>query len=256
MKKRRPFRFIVNAIVRELTNLLFKVDADDLKRIPLEGPIIIIVNHVNFLELPMIYPRIRSNLGIGFSKEENWDNIVYRLLFNFWELIPISRDEIDITALRRGLEALKNNRILFITPEGTRSHDGQLLRGKPGAAWIAQKSAVPVWPIACYGGEDFKEDLSKLRRTDYHIRVGEPFRVKVTDQRVTSEIRQEIVDEMMYQIAALLPPQYRGEYANLEEASEKYLTFSEPHHSHLKQAQDQARGRRKREGSYAQTAEA
>ncbi len=236
MKKRRPFRSIINAVVRGLTNLLFKVDADDLKRIPLEGPIIIIVNHVNFLELPMIYPRIRSNLGIGFSKEENWDNLIYRLLFNFWELIPIRRDEIDLTALRRGLEALEHDRILFITPEGTRSHDGKLQRGKPGAAWIAQRSGVPVWPIACYGGENFKQELKKLRRTDYHIRVGDPFRVEVSGQRVTSEIRKEVVDEMMYQIAALLPPRYRGAYSDIENASKKYLRFTQTQHSHLQEA--------------------
>lgn len=251
MEARKPFRSIVNAIVRGLTDLFFKVDADDLQRIPLEGPIIIIVNHVNFLELPMIYPRIRSNLGIGFSKRENWDNVLYRQLFNLWDLIPIRRDEIDVTALRRGLEALEHNRILFITPEGTRSHDGQLQRGKPGAAWIARRSGVPVWPIACFGGENFPEELRRLRRTDYHIRVGAPFRVVVNQKRITSELRQEIVDEMMYQIAALLPPQYRGVYADLTHASEQYLRFTDTQQSHLQEIQHRNHEAPRRGRSYA-----
>ncbi len=251
MKVRKPFRSIVNTSVRALTNFLFHVDADDLKRIPLEGPLILIVNHVNLLELPMIYPRIRSNLGVGFSKEENWENLVYRLLFNFWNLIPISRDEIDITALRRGLEALENHRILFITPEGTRSHDGRLQRGKPGAAWIAQKSGVPVWPVACYGGENFREDLSKFRRPDYHIRVGDPFRVEVKQKRVTRKIRQEIVDEMMYQMAALLPLRYRGAYSDLSNASEQYLKFTGTRRNCLQENQNRNHEAPKRKRSYA-----
>jgi 1-acyl-sn-glycerol-3-phosphate acyltransferase len=251
MEKSKLLRAVINPIVRGLTNLLFKVDADDLECIPLKGPIIIIVNHVNFLELPMIYPRIRTNLGIGFSKEENWDNAVYRLLFNIWDLIPINRDEIDIAALRRGLEALDNERLLFITPEGTRSHDGQLQRGKPGAAWIAQRSGVPVWPIACFGGENFREDFGKFKRPDYHIRVGAPFRVEVTDTRVTSEVRQEIVDEMMVRIAVLLPPQYRGVYSDLKDPSQRYLQFTEAPQDPCHQAQQRDRKTPKRETSYA-----
>ena len=226
MKKGQLLRSVVNAIARGLTDLFFKVDADELERIPLEGPIILIVNHVNFLELPMIYPRIRSNLGIGFSKEENWDHALYRLLFSVWDLIPINRDKIDITALRCGLDALADGRILFITPEGTRSHDGQLQRAKPGAAWIAQRSGVPVWRIACFGGEHYVEDFKRFRRPDYHIRVGKPFRVIGGDGRMTGEIRQEIADAMMYQIAALLPPRYRGVYSDLKNASDCYLRYT------------------------------
>ena len=248
---RRFFRIVVNAVVRFLTNLFFRVDAESLERIPLEGPIIVIVNHVNFLELPMIYPRIRSHLGTGYSKVENWDNPVYRLLFNLWNLIPIDRDEIDITALRRGLKALEEGRILFITPEGTRSHDGRLQRGKPGAAWIALHSGVPVWPVACYGGETFAEDLRRLHRPAYHIRVGEPFRVMTGGQRVTSAVRQKIVDEMMGQIASLLPSRYRGVYRDRSDAPARYLRFMQTEKSDPERARRTERQADKREESYA-----
>lgn len=221
-------RVICNHTIKFLTNVLCKVDAAQLAKVPLVGPLIVIVNHVNFLELPMVYPRVPSDLGIGFSKEENWNSLLYRLLFAVWDVIPINRDEVDLTALRRGIEALEQGRILFITPEGTRSHHGRLQAGKPGVVMIAQRSGAPVIPIACYGGEKFTENLKRLRRTDYHIAVGQPFRVETNGVKVTRTVRQQITDEMMYQLAALLPPEYRGVYANMDAATQTYLRFDTP----------------------------
>jgi 1-acyl-sn-glycerol-3-phosphate acyltransferase len=221
-------RRILNGLARLLTGLICRVDADGLARIPLTGPLIIIVNHVNFLELPMIYPRIPSDVGIGYSKVENWDNPIYRLLFNNWDVIPIDRDTIDMTAMRRGLQALEEDRILFITPEGTRSHDGRLQRGKPGVVLMAERSGAPIWPVACYGGENVMENLKRLRRTDYHIAVGNPFWLDTRGVKVTGAIRQQITDEMMYRIAALLPPKYRGVYSDMEAATEQFLAFERP----------------------------
>ena len=230
-------RRMLNAIARAITGVVLKVDAEQLKRIPLEGPIIIIVNHVNLLELPTIYSRIPSDLGTGFSKAENWDNPLYRLLFSHWDVIPIERGALDTTALRKGLQALDEGRILFITPEGTRSHDGRLQEGKPGVVMMALRSGAPVWPVACYGGEAFKENLKHLRRTDYHIAVGNPFWVAGDGAKITGELRRRITDEMMAQIAALLPPHYRGVYSDLDAATHAYLSFATPeqnnlHHAH------------------------
>ncbi len=221
-------RRALNALARFLTGVLLKVDADQLERIPLKGPIIIIVNHVNLLELPTIYTRIRSDLGTGFSKAENWNNVIYRVLFNNWDVIPIERDALDVSAMRKGFEALEKGRILFITPEGTRSHDGRLQEGKPGVVLMALRSGAPVWPVACYGGEAFFDNLKHLRRTEYHIAVGNPFRVEAHDVRVTGAIRRQIVDEMMYQIAVLLPPRYRGAYSDVDAATDDFLVFTSP----------------------------
>ncbi len=229
-------RRILNGLARTLTGLTCDIDATDLSRIPLSGPFIIIVNHVNFLELPVIYPRIPSDLGVGFSKVESWDNPIFRLLFANWDMIPIERGKVDVTAIRRGLAALEAGKILFITPEGTRSHHGRLQRGKPGVVLIARHSNVPIWPVACYGGEVFKQNLKHLHRTEYHVKVGHPFQLDTADVQMTSSIRQQVVDEMMYQIAALLPARYRGVYSDLETATELFLEFLPPARSNLPQA--------------------
>jgi 1-acyl-sn-glycerol-3-phosphate acyltransferase len=235
-------RRIFNSLARTITGLICKVDADQLSRIPRIGPTIIIVNHVNFLELPIIYPRTPSDLGTGYSKVENWDNPIYKLLFDNWDVIPIEREAVDVTAMRKGMEALEAGRILFITPEGTRSHHGRLQRGKPGVVLMAERSNAPIWPVACYGGENVMENIKRLKRTDYHVKVGNPFHLDTGGVKVTSTLRQRIADEMMYQIAALLPPQYRGVYSDLEAATEQFLTFEPPDQSNLRLAASRAVG--------------
>lgn len=227
-------RRLINFAARALTGLVCDIEADGLRRIPEQGPLIIIVNHVNFLELPIIYPRVPSDLGTGYSKVENWDNWLYRLLFANWNIIPIDRDHVDVSAMRQGFRALDEGMILFVTPEGTRSHDGQLQQGKPGVAMLAGRTGVPVWPIACYGGDRFGESIRHLRRTDYHVNVGNPFTISTNGVRVTGAVRQEIADEMMYQIAALLPAKYRGYYSDLDAASESFLSFPSPEESNLR----------------------
>ena len=82
-------------------------------------------------------------------------------------------------------------------------------------------------PIAHWGGENFRSNLKRLKRTDFHIRCGRMFQLDSHGERVTKEIRQQMVDELMYQMAMLLPPEYRGEYSDLEKATEKYLQFIE-----------------------------
>jgi 1-acyl-sn-glycerol-3-phosphate acyltransferase len=98
---------------------------------------------------------------------------------------------------------------------------------------LAQKTNVPILPVAHYGGEFFWDNLKRLRRTDFSIVVGQPFRIKTEDYKVNSEVRQKIVDEIMYQIAALLPPENRGLYTDLSKATEEFLYFPPPSSSNL-----------------------
>ena len=71
---------------------------------------------------------------------------------------------------------------------------------------------IPILPVAHWGGENYLKNLKRLKRTDFHIRIGEPFCLKLEGVRVTREIRQQIADEMMGRIAKLMPAEYRGAY--------------------------------------------
>jgi 1-acyl-sn-glycerol-3-phosphate acyltransferase len=210
------------------------VDARQLTRVPKAGPLIIVTNHVNFLEAPLIYVRLTPRPVTAYSKIESWDSAFIGWLFDLWGIIPIHRGEADKSAFKAGLQALKEGQILTIAPEGTRSGDGKLLRGRPGVVLLALLSGVPLLPLVHYGHQDYKEHWQKIRRSPFKAVVGHPFRLEPGDRKVTGEIRQEMVDEIMYQLAALLPPDYRGAYHDLSKATEKYLRFDPPSQSNLR----------------------
>jgi 1-acyl-sn-glycerol-3-phosphate acyltransferase len=156
---------------------------------------------------------------VGLAKAEAWDNPVLAWLFNLWGAIPVKRGEPDLAALRSCLDFLRNGGILVVAPEGTRSRHGRLQRGHSGIVTLALRSGAPILPLAFYGGEALKRNARRLRRTPFHIVVGEPFHLSV-EGRVTQTARQDLTDQIMYKLAALLPPAYRGEYAAPPSASE------------------------------------
>ena len=227
---------VVDSTISGLLRLLCRVYKDQLEKVPTRGPLILLTNHINFLEIPVLHTHLRPRPVTGFAKAESWDNFIIGFLFNLWGAIPIRRGEADMRALRQGLAALKEGYILAIAPEGTRSGHGRLQRGHPGVAMMALQSGAPLLPLVFYGGEKFKRNLSRLRRTPFHIVVGQPFHLHTDGVKVRREIRRQMTDEIMYQLAALLPPAYRGHYANLDAATERFLRFSSPSLSNLRRA--------------------
>ena len=156
---------------------------------------------------------------------EAWNNWFLRWIFTLWNAIPVRRGEADMNALKQALRALEQGMIFGLAPEGTRNKTGKLIRAMPGAVLVALHSGAPILPVAHWGGEVYLKNLKRLKRTDFNIRVGKPFKLDTEGIKVTSEIRQQIVDEMMYQIAMLLPEEYRGEYADLTKYRERYVGY-------------------------------
>jgi len=230
---------LVTSTIKALTAFLCRIEADQLARVPERGPLIVVANHVNFLEVPILYTHLWPRPVTGFAKVETWDTPGLRFLAELWEAIPIRRGEADLTALRQGLAVLQAGNILAVAPEGTRSGNGRLQRGRPGVVFLALQSGAPLLPLVCYGAANYRRDWSRLRRAPFHIVVGQPFHLQADGVRVTREVRQQMVDEIMYQLAALLPPAYRGYYANLDAATRAYLRFSPPSQSNIRRAQDQ-----------------
>ncbi len=222
---------VVNTSLKGLTRLLCRVDDAHLARVPATGPLILVANHINFLEVPLIYTHLMPRPVTGFAKAETWDNPAMALLFDLWQAIPLRRGEADLEAMRQALSVLQAGGILAVAPEGTRSGHGRLGRGYPGVVLLAQMSGAPLLPIVYYGGESFRENIKRLRRTDFHIVVGQPFSIQTEGVSVNREVRQQIADEIMYQLAALLPPTYRGHYSDLEAATHTYLRFDPPESS-------------------------
>jgi 1-acyl-sn-glycerol-3-phosphate acyltransferase len=216
---------LVTGLIKLLSRLLCRVDAAALDKVPRRGPLILVANHVNFLDVPVGYTHLQPRPLTGLAKIETWDDPFLGFLADLWRAIPVRRGEADLEALRRSLEALEAGHILAIAPEGTRSGDGRLQPGYPGVVLLALRSKAPLLPLVYYGHEGFRENLRRLRRTPFHIAVGRPFYLEARGEKVTPEVRQQMLDEIMYQLAALLPLEYHGVYANLEAATQKYLRF-------------------------------
>lgn len=215
--------WLITFILRIYFRLTLRVDAPSFDGVvPTKGPLIIITNHTGQVEVPALATMLQPRKITGWGKAEAFENPFLRWVFGAWDIIPVHRGEADMAALKSALRMLEEGRIFGVAPEGTRNKTGILRRGLPGAAILAVRSGATVLPVIHWGGEVYMKNLKSFKRTDFHIRIGKAFKVKV-EGKVTSEMRQEIVDEMMYRIAELMPEQYRGEYSDMSKASNKFL---------------------------------
>jgi 1-acyl-sn-glycerol-3-phosphate acyltransferase len=130
--------------------------------------------------------------------------------------IWLDRFNPDIHALREIVKRLKNGGVLFIAPEGTRSKTEALQRGKPGVTFLASKAGVPIVPAALIGTEDrvIIENLKHFRRSHIIVRAGKPFILPPIPAKDRDQAMQAETDEIMCQIAAMLPEKNRGVYAD------------------------------------------
>jgi len=218
---------VVNGSILGLTGLLCSINDSDLAKVPRQGPLILYTNHINFLDAPVLYCRLQPRPLTGFAKSETWDDPLLGPLFSLWGAIPLRRDEADTAALRKGLEVLRNGQILAIAPEGTRSGSGVLQRAHPGVVTMALHSGAPLLPLAIWGNEMFHGNLRRFRRTSVTIRVGKVLHFKIGGERLRSVQRQSAADELMYCLAELMPPAYRGAYSALPEAYQ-YVQWDAP----------------------------
>ncbi|MBT3338760.1 MAG: 1-acyl-sn-glycerol-3-phosphate acyltransferase [Anaerolineae bacterium] len=214
------------ALVRFGTSILCKIDKADLAKVPDTGPLIAYANHIGSLEVPLVFSHLHPRAVTAMAKGEAWENPFYNWLFDVWKLIPVRRGEADIDAMRTSIKMTKEGYIFGISPEGTRSRDGKLIRAQPGVVPIALKTGAPLIPIAHWGVEDFPQNIKRLRRTNFHIRVGKPFTLETNGERVNSRVRQEMVDEIMVELAKLMPEEYRGAYSDIEKTP-KYIRYTE-----------------------------
>jgi 1-acyl-sn-glycerol-3-phosphate acyltransferase len=214
---------LVNGAIWGATRLLCRVDDADIHRVPRRGPLILITNHINFLDVPILYTSLQPRPLRGLAKVETWEHPFLRFFATTWGAIPIRRGEVDREALRACQASLARGEILSLAPEGTRSGNGSLLPGRPGVVLLALQSDAPLLPVVNYGEEIFHQNIRRFRRTDFHIRVGKPFKLNARGRRLTREVRQQMLDEIMGQMADVLPEAYRGVYRDRRIATAEFI---------------------------------
>jgi 1-acyl-sn-glycerol-3-phosphate acyltransferase len=215
---RYAFRDFITRIIKAIIDFLCEIHAEEIRKVPPNGPLILAANHVNFLEAVIFFTYTPPRPITGIAKVETWDSPILGPLFSLWGAIPIKRGEADRAAYDACMQALEEKKILAILPEGTRSGNGMLQKGQPGIVLLAARSGLPILPAVVWGQEHFWHNLRRFKRTKIFIRVGEPFKLKTDEMSFDRDTRQRMADEVMFRMAELMPEKYRGEYADLSKS--------------------------------------
>jgi len=206
-------RATLRSIFRLLFTLLSHVQVAGMENIP-EDAAIMSSNHLGRLDSVLIFAILERKNATGMVAAKYKKRPFFRWVVNSVDGIWINREETDFQALRQALSYLQGGGLLGIAPEGTRSPTGALMQAKIGVAYIADKAKVPIMPVGITGTEKAVRELFRFQRPYISVRFGRPFRLPPVDRRERNKALQLNTDEIMCQIAVLLPPAYRGVYAD------------------------------------------
>ncbi|MGW1842345.1 lysophospholipid acyltransferase family protein [Streptomyces sp. NPDC001966] len=215
------YQVLKYVIIGPLLRLFFRPRIEGLEHIPEEGAAIVAGNHLSFSD-HFLMPAILKRRITFLAKAEYFTGpgVKGRLTAAFFRgigQIPVDRSgkEAGQAAIREGLGVLSRGELLGIYPEGTRSHDGRLYKGKVGVAVMAIKAQVPVVPCAMVGTFEIQppgQTVPHIKRVT--IRFGEPldFSRYAGLENQKAAVRA-VTDEIMYAILGLSGQEYVDEYA-------------------------------------------
>jgi 1-acyl-sn-glycerol-3-phosphate acyltransferase len=216
------FYWVFKAIIKPFLNLIFRPWAEGIDNVPRDGPAILASNHLSFSDhffAPLPLPR----KVVFLAKSEYFTGrgikgLISKAFFSGLGQLPIDRTggAASERALRTGLRVLASGELLGIYPEGTRTPDGRLYRGKTGVARLALEARVPVIPTAMIGGFEFQPPGRIAPRLAIRpgVRFGKPLDFSryygLEQDRL---VLRAMTDEIMYELMKLSGQEYVDEYA-------------------------------------------
>ena len=219
-KYRVPLRFgisrpILRTVFRGLFHILGKVTITGRENVPHGGAYVVAINHVSLFDPPFaasFWPRALEIIGAADVFERPGQGQLVRL----YGVTPVHRGEYDRELLEWAVRAVKSGQPLLIAPEGGRSHVTAMRRAKPGIAYIVEETRVPVVPVGLAGTtDDFWQRARRGERPQLEMKIGKPFHLPAIEEKGAArrEARQRNADLAMSHVAGLVPPEYRGVYA-------------------------------------------
>jgi 1-acyl-sn-glycerol-3-phosphate acyltransferase len=205
----------LRSIVRFVMKLIAEIELNGFEKIP-QGNVIVATNHLGRLDTAVLVCVVDREDIIMPVAEKYRDHPIYGALGRAANAVWLNRFEADYAALRQILDRMKQGGLMVIAPEGTRSKTETLQEGKMGVAFLAGKSGYPVIPVGLTGTEDRSviENLKHFRRTKITVTLADPFHITLPKGKGREEALRQATEEIMCQIAALLPEKYRGVYAD------------------------------------------
>ena len=204
---------VLRGAISSLLGVLARRTLSGVENIPRQGPCLLVFNQMSLFDTPLLSVLVPRRDVTGLVARDYRRNPVYRLLVECGGGMWIRRATGDRAALEAGLAALKRGWVVGISPEGRRSRTGGLVQGKPGPAFLARRSGAPIVPVAFVDTDKLAAAWRRFNRPTIEIRVGEPFRLPGPGGGSRKQHRRDDTDRIMCHIAALLPPRYRGVYA-------------------------------------------
>lgn len=206
-------------LTRGLISGLCRPTVEGLDNVPAEGPFIVAPNHLSFLDSVIVQALMPRPVAF-FAKAEYFTTkgVKGRLMKSFFEgvgSIPVERGEqaASVQALKTLLEILGQGGGVGIYPEGTRSRDGILYRGRTGVGWLALTTGAPVIPVGLIGTEKLQPAGRKaIRPQHFTVRIGRPLRFEKTGPDHSLPARRAVTDQIMDAIAALSGQQRSASY--------------------------------------------
>ena len=176
----------------------------------------VVANHLNLADPPLLGVSIKRKV-IFMAKEELFRSSVGAYFVSGLGSFPVYRGRLDREALRSSRQVLDDGLALAMFPEATRSRNARLKAALPGSALIACRSGVPILPVGITGTEQIKGLGWLFRRPWLKVDIGQPFSLPPVEGKLTREKLAEYTELIMGHIARLLPPKYRGVYAQIED---------------------------------------
>jgi 1-acyl-sn-glycerol-3-phosphate acyltransferase len=169
-------------------------------------------NHLNWLDIAIIGASLPLTYRPWWiAKVEIFQNPIIAWWFHQMHVIPINRGKRDMAALNAAERALTDERaVLIIFPEGHRSRNGGLQEGRSGAVRLAARTGCPIMPMAVWGTE--RGLKGAFRRTPIRVVFGEAYHPQAPAAHIPFTQMNELTEEMMLRIAALLPEERWGHY--------------------------------------------
>jgi 1-acyl-sn-glycerol-3-phosphate acyltransferase len=205
------------AAMRPIAKRCWTFDLQGFERLPAQGPAILCPNHISFLDSAFLM--VWSPRNISFvGKAEYMDSWKTKHLFPMMGMIPIDRSggEKSQAALDTAEAVLRRGELFGIFPEGTRSRDGYLYKGRTGAARLAMKVGCPIFPVGITGTREIQPPDAKAPKLfkPCSIKIGRPIDVQRYRSRADDHlVLRQITDELMFEIRELTGQEYRNVYA-------------------------------------------
>ena len=208
------------AVITPLARFIYRPRIEGRENVPLTGPVIFASNHLSFIDsiaIPVAAPRpVHFLAKSSYFEGSGFSGAVSRTFFQSIGAIPVRRGagQAALDALEQQRRLLDDDLAVALYPEGTRSTDGRLYKGRTGVAFLALQTGAPVVPVGLIGTDKMMPKGAKMPslRERVTVRFGEPIDVATHGVASSGRARRLATDEIMAAIHALSGQELAGVY--------------------------------------------